>query len=49
MLEGRSIVAWEWCVGGGEEVTMRHKETLGVQIYVYYLDCGDCFMGVYTR
>jgi len=24
------------------------QETLGVQIYVHYLDCGDCFMGVYT-
>ena len=25
---------------------MGHKETLGVQIYVHYLDCDDCFMGV---
>lgn len=29
VLEGQSRVAWEWCVGGGEEVTMRHRKLLG--------------------
>lgn len=38
---------WGGAKGRGERITKRHEETFESDGYVYYIDCGDGFMGIY--
>lgn len=47
--EARSVIAWVWGLEQEGEITKAQEKTSGNNEYIYFLNFGDDYVGIYKR